>query len=127
MKLERIEIKGFRKCNNIDILLGDASFLIGENNVGKSSILRAIELLLTANTPKPEDYSKFFNDKTNCIENLNTEIVLIGTFSNVPLEADSWVGFKGRVFIENEERKIKYKRHFLRPNLNMKFGNKTRN
>lgn len=51
MKLEKLEIRGFRKCNYIDIQLGDATFLIGENNVGKSSILRAIELLLTANTP----------------------------------------------------------------------------
>lgn len=112
MKLEKLEIRGFRKCNYIDIQLGDATFLIGENNVGKSSILRAIELLLTANTPTSDDYSKFFNTESKCIENLSTEIVLVGTFSDVPLEADGWPGFKGRVFTENEKRKIKYRKTF---------------
>ena len=98
MKLEKIEIRGFRKCSTIDIKLGDATFLIGENNVGKSSILRAIELLLTANTPTADDYSKIFNVHTKCIENSSSEIVLVGTFTNVPMEADGWIGFKGRVF-----------------------------
>tara|TARA_R110001592_G_scaffold237306_3_gene496108 strand:- start:12059 stop:13855 length:1797 start_codon:yes stop_codon:yes gene_type:complete len=112
MRLEKLEIRGFRKCNSIDIQLGDATFLIGENNVGKSSILRAIELLLTANTPSDDDYSKIFNLETNCIENSSTEIVLVGTFTEVPVEADSWIGFKGRVFIENGRRKIKYRKTF---------------
>ncbi len=112
MKLEKIEIKGFRKCNNLDIFLGDASFLIGENNVGKSSILRAVELLLTVNTPKPEDYSKILNAETNCIENVSNEIIITGTFCDVPIDADNWVGFKGRVFTENEKRKIRYRKTF---------------
>lgn len=112
MKLEKLEIRGFRKCSTIDIQLGDATFLIGENNVGKSSILRAIELLLTANTPTADDYSKIFNVDTNCIENSSTEIVLVGTFTEVPPDADGWTGFKGRVFIENEIRKIKYRKTF---------------
>lgn len=112
MKLEKIEIKGFRKSNNLDIFLGDASFLIGENNVGKSSILRAIELLLTANTPKPEDFSKILNTETNQIENFSDEIIITGTFSNVSSDADNWIGFKGRVFIEEENRKIKYRKTF---------------
>lgn len=112
MKLEKIEIKGFRKSNNLDIFLGDASFLIGENNVGKSSILRAIELLLTANTPKPEDFSKILNAETNQIENFSDEIIITGTFSNVSTDADNWIGFKGRVFIEERKRKIKYRKTF---------------
>jgi predicted ATPase len=112
MKLEKLEIRGFRKCSEIDIHLGDATFLIGENNVGKSSILRAVELLLTANKPTDEDYSKIFNSETNTIDNSSTEIILIGTFTDVSLEADNWVGFKGRVFEEDGQRKIKYRKTF---------------
>ncbi len=112
MKLEKIKIEGFRKCSCLNIFLGDASFLIGENNVGKSSILRAIELLLTAKTPKPEDFSKILNTKTDCIENFSNEIIITGTFSNVSIDADNWLGFKGRVFIENGKRKIKYRKTF---------------
>lgn len=36
MKLETLEILGFRKLNDITLNFSDASFLIGENNVGKS-------------------------------------------------------------------------------------------
>ena len=112
MKLEKLEIKGFRKCSEIEIYLGDATFLIGENNVGKSSILRAIEYLLTATKPTEDDYSKIFNEETKEIENSSNEIVLIGTFTDVPQEADNWLGFKGRVFIEDQKRKIKYRKTF---------------
>ncbi|WP_103865720.1 ATP-dependent endonuclease [Aquimarina sp. I32.4] len=112
MKLELIEIKGFRKLNNIKINLGDTSFLIGENNSGKSSILKAIELILTNSNAEPEDYSKRINNENGSIENVDSEIVLTATFSHVPEEADSWIGFKGRVFKENDIRKIKYKKTF---------------
>ncbi|MBS9766485.1 MAG: AAA family ATPase [Flavobacteriaceae bacterium] len=112
MKLEKLEIKGFRKCNEIEILFGDATFLIGENNVGKSSILRAIELLITANVPKPEDYSKKVKEETNEVEDVSSEIILTGTFTSVSEDADNWIGFKGRVFVEEGQRKIKYRKTF---------------
>jgi predicted ATP-dependent endonuclease of OLD family len=112
MKLEELEIKGFRKLNDVCLKLGDASFLIGENNVGKSSILRAIELMLTNNSITSEDFSKKINTETGVVENISNKIILTGTFSNIPEEANTWVGFKGRIFKEKDTRKIKYRKTF---------------
>lgn len=112
MKLEKLKIKGFRKLKNITLDFKDASFLIGENNIGKSSILRALELLLTMNTANEADYTKRKNSGSGEIERIENEIVLIGIFTDVPEVADSWIGFKGRIFIENGKRKIKYRKTF---------------
>lgn len=112
MKLEELEIKGFRKLNDITVKFGDASFLIGENNVGKSSILKAIELILTNNSVNNEDFSKKINAQTGTVENISNQIILTGTFANIPEEANTWIGFKGRIFKENDIRKIKYRKTF---------------
>lgn len=117
MKLDILKIKGFRKLKDTTIHFKDASFLIGENNVGKSSILRAVELLLTNNKATSDDFSKKFNLETKQIENVVDEIILEGTFINIPDEADNWTGFKGRIFIENGIRKIKYKKTFKESNI----------
>ncbi len=112
MKLELLEIKGFRKLKDVTLHFGDASFLIGENNVGKSSVLRAIELLLTNKKATSDDFSKKFNPNNTSIDNVVNEILLEGTFTNVPKEADSWTGFRGRVYVENNKRKVKYRKKF---------------
>jgi len=112
MKLEILKVKGFRKLKDATLRFGDASFLIGENNVGKSSILRAVELLLTNNRATDADFSKKLNPETNNIDNVVDKIELEGTFINVPEEADAWTGFKGRVYVEGDKRKIKYRKTF---------------
>jgi CRISPR-associated exonuclease Cas4 len=43
MKLKRVQIRNFRHIDAVDIQIGDILSLIGPNNVGKSSILRAIQ------------------------------------------------------------------------------------
>ena len=39
MRLHYFKIKGFRRINDATIHYGDATFLIGENNTGKRSVL----------------------------------------------------------------------------------------
>ena len=39
MKLSEIKIQNFRKLKDVKIILGEATFLIGANNAGKSSTL----------------------------------------------------------------------------------------
>ena len=46
MKLTKLSIKNFRKLQNVEISIGDATFLIGANNAGKSSTLSCLEYLL---------------------------------------------------------------------------------
>lgn len=44
MKISRLIIKNYRNLRNIDICLGETVALIGENNSGKSNLLRAVTL-----------------------------------------------------------------------------------
>lgn len=47
MRLKSIKIQNFRKLNDVEINFGDATFLIGANNAGKSSTLDVVEYLVT--------------------------------------------------------------------------------
>lgn len=99
MILKSLEIKGFRQLEDVKVLFDQATFLIGENNVGKSSILKALELFLSGSKQplSNEDYCLF-----NCKETLTSKpktsvIELTGVFENLPKEANTWRGFKGRI------------------------------
>lgn len=64
MKLHSSKIEGFRRHVSTDILFSDATFLIGENNAGKSSILKALEYFLNGTKKIPlDDFSKRGNIK----------------------------------------------------------------
>lgn len=118
MKLHTLTIEGFRRHVNTQVLFSDATFLIGENNVGKSSILSAINYLLNDIKKIPEE--EFFHVSTG--EGSRgvrhaTKIILTAEFKDVPDEAKNWLGFKGRVlpFIsDNGEHgnKIIYRKTF---------------
>ncbi len=57
MKLIELQIEGFKCFKNKTVIpIQDLSVLIGENDSGKSSILRAIELLLNKQLPAEEEY-----------------------------------------------------------------------
>ena len=73
------------------------TFLIGENNVGKSSILYALDYLLN-NKPKVNP-NEYFSCTTAEGENkrIADEIILTAEFCDLPTEAKLWRGFKGRV------------------------------
>lgn len=47
MRLHTLKINGFKRIHNAQVNFGDATFLIGSNNAGKSSVLKAIEWLLS--------------------------------------------------------------------------------
>lgn len=53
MYLERVEIYGFRGINRLSLVLNNNTVLIGENSWGKSSLLDALDILLS---PEHKDY-----------------------------------------------------------------------
>ena len=82
MKLSEIEIKNFRKLQNVTISLGDATFLIGANNAGKTSTLEAINLLLSAGKLTNSHRSKYIDangQEVSCQE----DVIISGLFTNV--------------------------------------------
>lgn len=74
MKLTELQIQGYKCFRDITkIPIQNLSVLIGENDSGKSSILKALELLLSKLMPKDEDYFAL-NDVTH------DEFTIIGKF-----------------------------------------------
>ncbi|MEN8194498.1 MAG: AAA family ATPase [Bacteroidota bacterium] len=99
MRLHRLSIKGFRRLKSVDLYFGDATFLIGQNNTGKSSILKAIELLLSAKKQlASNDYYSIIDEDTGETKPDTTTIIFEGEFRDLPEESKTWRGFKGRIF-----------------------------
>lgn len=100
MRLHSLTIEGFRKFENTTVFFDDATFLIGENNVGKSSVLKAIELILSLKQKICiEDFYSLFADDEN--QRQVDDIVLTAEFRDVSVDANTWRGFRGRIFNYN--------------------------
>lgn len=56
MKIKSVEIKNFRGIGHAKIDIENFTTLIGPNNIGKSTILHAMHLLLDNKKPKQEDW-----------------------------------------------------------------------
>jgi len=99
MKLHSLKIQGFRRIYSTEILFADATFLIGANNSGKSTVFKAIEHLLSAKKTIPsQEYYSVIDDETGETKPFVQSIVLEGEFRNLPEDAHNWRGFKGRIF-----------------------------
>jgi len=112
VKLHSFRIKGYRRIHDTIVTFGDATFLIGENNVGKSSVLKALDLFFSDYKPDQEDFLIVDHKDEIRVE----KIVLTATFVGVPDEAREWRGFKGRIlsFKDNEGQTnaIKYRKTY---------------
>lgn len=99
MKLHSLKIIGFKRIESAEIFFGDATFLIGPNNAGKSTVLKAIEWLLSAKKTIPsQEYFSVVDEETGETKPAVDTIVLEAEFRNLPVEAGNWRGFKGRIF-----------------------------
>ena len=103
MKLHKIVIKGYKRHKETELIFSDASFLIGENNVGKTSVLEAVELLLSDS--KKVDESLFYLDENG---DSADSIILDAEFRDIGEEAKYWRGFKGRLFPYQEGTDTKF-------------------
>lgn len=92
MRLKSIKIQNFRKLHNVEINFGDATFLIGANNAGKSSTLDAVEYLVTDKKLDTACRSKYIGEDGE--ELTKTEDVIIeGCFDNVQASIVNQRGF----------------------------------
>lgn len=96
MQLFSLMIEGFRKHLDTEIFFSDSTFLIGENNVGKSSILYALDYLLGVNSTIPQE--EFYALEEDGVKKIAVDnIIFTAEFHKIPNEANSWRGFKGRI------------------------------
>lgn len=73
MKLTNIKIQNFRGIEELDIDIYNLLTLIGPNNSGKSSVLRAIQIFLEQTKPELDEFKK----------NIDAPIVIEGTFEDI--------------------------------------------
>ncbi|MDE5588977.1 MAG: AAA family ATPase [Acetatifactor sp.] len=66
--ISRVKIKNYRNFKNVDVSLGHKQVIIGENNVGKTNFLRALQLVLDP-TLSDEDRMLEESDFNDSIEN----------------------------------------------------------
>lgn len=90
MKLRKIEIDKFRSIDHIEIGIDNVLILIGENNAGKSNILRAIELFY-------QDSIRGINEEYFYFKDHNKPISIILTFDR----------------LTEYDRKQKYLKHWI--------------
>ncbi|MCS6325662.1 MAG: AAA family ATPase [Nitrospira sp.] len=64
MKLTHLHIQNFRSCRNVSLQIGNMHALVGANNAGKSSVLRALDFLFNPST-KLLDEESFWNKDTS--------------------------------------------------------------
>lgn len=78
MKLKRVNIRSFRSIENASFTLDDVTAIVGENNAGKTSLLRALNSCFNYNSER-----RFFADETHRFIKRRDAYVEL-TFCNVP-------------------------------------------
>ena len=76
-RISHVIIQNFRACQSVSLPLDDFTPLVGQNNVGKSTILDALKWLLKPDARSSGDYtdSKLPIVVTACIEGISEEIL----------------------------------------------------
>jgi len=127
MRLTSLRIQNFRSCRDIDLQIGGMHALVGANNAGKSTVLRALDFLFNPSTKSLNDES-FWNKDTNLEirveavfseltdkekESLNPYLKPDGTFH---IARTAKIGTKdGDSDSEQAEEKIEIGQHYKKP------------
>lgn len=90
MKISKVEIENFRSIEKLSFNLNDYIVLIGENNSGKSSILKAIELFYSEST-------RSFDNENFHFKNYEKPIKVIITYNQ----------------LTDQEKEQKYLKHWI--------------
>lgn len=78
MRVKSLEIKKFRSINHCKINLDIINAIVGENNAGKTNILRALNAFFNL-----DEEEKYFSDETHRYKPRNNSYIIV-TFENVP-------------------------------------------
>lgn len=104
MKLEKIIIKNFRRISEAEITLASSSFVIGPNNSGKTTVIDAIDALLSLKTEKVSEADFRITDDETRVDTIE----LTGVFIDISDDTAQSRGFKGRVI----DGKFTYKKTY---------------
>ena len=112
MKLEKLILKNFRSYSSIvEIPISNLTTLIGKNDIGKSTILEALEIYFNNDVVKIDldDLSKSSTDD---------EIIISCVFSNLPnkiiLDSCNETTFD-KEYLLNDEKKLEIRKVYKMP------------
>jgi putative ATP-dependent endonuclease of the OLD family len=113
IRVDAVRIRNFRSLKNVEVLLGDTSLLVGMNNAGKTSFLRALHLALGADRRliAPEDF--FIDEAGNQAAEIliDVRIVPVGADGNrMDRFPEAWVdsdfGGSGLISTDTSEQEF---------------------
>lgn len=105
MKLTNVQIKKFRSIKNVSINISEINALVGENNSGKTAVLRALNCFFNFD----EEHIYFEKHRHRYAPKSNTEIIL--TFENIPnkdIYIDKIINNKLILMLKYEYKNNKY-------------------
>lgn len=97
MYIKQIRIKNFRSITHVDIQLNDISIFVGLNDVGKSNVLKALNLFFNDETDygKPlnfsEDYSRYAQAKAKKAPEISVELIFHAPRNYMGSKDISWI------------------------------------
>lgn len=100
MELTQFRIEGFRCIRTAGIKLRNVTSLIGPNNAGKSSLLKAMDLFFSSKKPEFADWPTGKSD---------AEIVFEATFSSIDANERKIPGIAGLVFKDQIRLRAAYR------------------
>lgn len=103
MYLHSLRVQGFKRLLDVHVQFNGATFLIGQNNCGKSSLLRAIDHLLTNKQIPASDFYSEKNPDSGESDIATDKITMTAEFRNVSNESEGWRGFRGRTYSYNPQ------------------------
>jgi len=93
MRLLQLDLENFRRIRETTIYLSSATFVVGPNNTAKSSIIAAVEALLSLEREKLSQMDILeWADGTRA-----GEAIITAHFGDIPPEVAASRGFRGRV------------------------------
>lgn len=114
MKISRLTITNFRGVSKSTLYFDGHTLLIGPNNVGKSTLCEAIDLVIgpdrLSKSPPLQEYdfhnAKYLEDDSKTSKNLRIEIVLTdispGLQNKIGSHLEFWHRVQGRLLAEGE-------------------------
>lgn len=113
--ISRVEIKNFRNFKNVDVRLGHKQVIIGENNIGKTNFIKALQLILDPTLSDEDrrlDESDFNDTLVNPMEN-EEEIEISIYISNYKNNKVILAMLQGATVMDDKEEVLKITYRFF--------------